>query len=462
VIYCFWLPLWYFGHCIVCPLIYGFWLPLWYFSHCIVCLLFTALDYPLWYFGHCIVCLWFTAFDYPFGILVIVLSVCDLRLLITPLVFWSLYCLSVNYSFWLALWYFGHCIVCLWFTAFDYPFGILVIVLSVCDLRLLITPLVCWSLYCLSFDLSFWLPIWYFCHCMCLSVIYGFWLPLWYVGHCIVCLWFTACDYPIGILVIVLSVCDLRLLITPLVFWSLYCLSVIYAFDYPFGILVIVLYVCELRLLITPLVFWSLYCLSVNYGFWLPLWYFGHCIVCPVIYGFWLPLWYFGHCIVCPLICSFWLSLWYFGHCIVCLWFTAFDFPFGILVIVLSLCDLLVLITPLVFWSLQYLSFELLLLITPLVFWSLYCLSFELRLLITALVFWSLYCQSFDLLLLITPLVFWSLDCLSVIYGFWSPDWYISHCIVCLWFTAFDYPFGILVIGLSVRDLRLLITPLVY
>jgi hypothetical protein len=217
--------------------IYGFWLPLWYFDHCIVCPLIYAFDYPLWYFGHCIVCLWFTAFDYPFGILVIVLSVCDLRLLIIPLVFWSLYCLSVIYCFWLPILYFGHCIVCLWFTAFDYPFGILVIVLSVfwfnafdypfgilvivlsvCDLRLLITPLVFWSLYCLS-------------------VIYGFWLPLWYFGHCIVCLWFTAFDYPFCILVIVLSVCDLRCFITPLIIWSLYCLSVIY-------------------------------------GFWLPLWYF--------------------------------------------------------------------------------------------------------------------------------------------------------------------------------------------
>jgi hypothetical protein len=129
----------------------------------------------------CIVCLWFTAFDHPFGILVIVLSVCDLLLLNTPLVFWSLYCVSVIYCFWLPLWYFGHCIVCLWFTAFDYPFGILVIVLSVFDLLLLTTHFVFWSLYYLS-------------------VIYGSWLPLWYFGHCIVCLWFL-------------------LLITPLVFW---------------------------------------------------------------------------------------------------------------------------------------------------------------------------------------------------------------------------------------------------
>jgi hypothetical protein len=210
-------------------------------------LLFTAFDYPFGILVIVLSVLWFTAFDHRFGILVIVLSVCDLRLLITPLVFWSLYFLSVIYCFWLPLWYFGHWIVCLWFTAFDHPFGILVIVLSVlwftafdhpfgilvivlsllwftafdypfvfcllyclsCDLRLLITPLVLWSLYCLS-------------------VIYGWWLPHWYFGHCIVCLWFTADDYPIAILVIVLSVCDLLLMITPLIFWSLYCLSVIY------------------------------------------------------------------------------------------------------------------------------------------------------------------------------------------------------------------------------------------
>jgi hypothetical protein len=179
--------------------------------------------------------------------LVIVLSVFDLRLLTTHFVFWSLYCLSVIYYFWLPLWYFGHSIVCLWFTAFDYPLCILVIVLSVCDLLLLTTHFVFWSLYYLS-------------------VIYGFWLPLWYFGHCIVCLWFTAFDHPFGILVTVLSVCDLRLLNTPLVFWSLYCVSVIYCF---------------------------------------------------------------------------WLPLWFFGHCIVCLWFSAFDYLFGILFIVFSVFDLL-------------------------------------------------------------------------------------------------------------------------
>ena len=340
---------------------------------------------PILYFGHCIVCLWFTAFDYPFCILVIVLSVCDLRLLITPLVFWSLYCLSVIYCFWSPLWYFGHCIVCLWFTAFEYPFGILVIVLCVCDLLLLITPLVFWSLYCLS-------------------VIYSFWLPLWYFSHCIVCLWFTAFDYPFCILVIVLSVCDLRLLITPLVFWSLYCLSVISAFDHPFGILVTVLSVCDLRLLNT-------------------LWYFGHCIVCLWFTAFDYP---FGILVIVLSVCDFcfWSPLWYFGHCIVCLWFTAFEYPFGILVIVLSVCDL-----PL--------------LITPLVFWSLYCLS-------------VIYCFWLPILYfghcIICPLI-----C-----SFWLPLWYFGHCIVCLWFTAFDYPFGILVIVLSVCDLLLLITPLVF
>jgi hypothetical protein len=127
--------------------------------------------------------------------------------------------------------------LCLWITAFDYPFGILVIVLSVLWFTLLITPLVFWSLHCLSVIYSLWLSLWYFSHCIVCPLIYGLSLPLWYVGHCIVCLWFTACDYPFGILVIVLSVCDLQLLITPLVFWWLYCLS----FD--------------LRLVIIPLVF---------------------------------------------------------------------------------------------------------------------------------------------------------------------------------------------------------------
>ena len=122
-----------------------------------VCFVDRCLSFCPFSFGHCIVCPSITASDYPFGI------------------FWPLYCLSFNYGFWLPLWY------------------LLAIVLSVLQLRLLITPLV-----------SF--------------------------GHCIVCPSITASDYPFGI------------------FWSLYCLSFF-----------------DSQLLITPLVS------------------FGHCIVCPSI-----------------------------------------------------------------------------------------------------------------------------------------------------------------------------------
>ena len=73
------------------------------------------------------------------------------------------------------------------------------------------------------------------------SLIYGFWLPLWYLVAIALSLllWFTASDYPCGIL------------------WPLHCLSFF-----------------DLRLLITPVVS----C--------------GHCIVSPSLTcGFWLPLW---------------------------------------------------------------------------------------------------------------------------------------------------------------------------
>jgi hypothetical protein len=103
---------------------------------------------------------------------------------------------------------------------------------------------------------GFWLPLWYFGHCIVSPSTYGFWLPLWYSGHCIVC--------------------------------------------------------------------------SSTYGFWLPLWYFGHCIVCSSTYGFWLPLWYFGHWVVSPSTDGFWLPLWYFGDCIVSPSTLASGYPVGI------------------------------------------------------------------------------------------------------------------------------------
>jgi hypothetical protein len=71
-----------------------------------VCFVDRCLSFCPFSFGHCIVCPSITASDYPFGI------------------FWPLYCLSFNYGFWLPLWY------------------LLAIVLSVLQLRLLITPLV--------------------------------------------------------------------------------------------------------------------------------------------------------------------------------------------------------------------------------------------------------------------------------------------------------------------------------
>jgi hypothetical protein len=94
---------------------------------------------------HCIVCPSIYDSGYLFGIL------------------WSLYCMSFDLRFWLPLWYLvvivlsvlrftvldtplascGHCIVCPSICDSGYPFGIL------------------WSLYCLSFDLRFWLPLWY-------------------------------------------------------------------------------------------------------------------------------------------------------------------------------------------------------------------------------------------------------------------------------------------------------------
>jgi hypothetical protein len=106
---------------------------------------FSILVTPLVYCGHCIVCPSTYDSGYPFGIL------------------WSLCCLSCDLRFWLPLWYLvvivlsvlrftilvtpliscGHCIVCPSIYDSGYLFGIL------------------WSLYCLSFDLRFWLPLWY-------------------------------------------------------------------------------------------------------------------------------------------------------------------------------------------------------------------------------------------------------------------------------------------------------------
>ena len=139
---------------------------------------------------------------------------------------WSLYCLSCDLPLWyLQTFLVGHCISCLVIYRSDYPFNILklfllVIVLPVMWVTVLITPLIssnfsCWSLYFLSCDIPFWLPLWYLQtflvgHCIschvnyrsdyhfdifklyCLSCDLPFWLPLWYlqtflVGFCIAC-----------------------------------------------------------------------------------------------------------------------------------------------------------------------------------------------------------------------------------------------------------------------------------
>jgi hypothetical protein len=82
------------------------------------------------------------------------------------------------------------CIVCPSIYDSGYPFGIL------------------WSLYCLSFDLRFWLPLWYLV-VIVLSVLRFTILVTLLVscGHCIVCPVIYDSGYPFGIL------------------WSLWCLS---------------------------------------------------------------------------------------------------------------------------------------------------------------------------------------------------------------------------------------------
>ena len=355
----------YFGHCIICPLNYCFWLPVWYTLAIVLSVL------------------WILASDYPFDILwPLYCQSFELRLLITHLIYFG-HCIAcpLNYGFWLPLWYnLAIVLPVLWITTSDYPFDIL------------------WPLYCLSFELQLLIThLIYFGHCIACPLNYGFWLPIWYTLAIVLpVLWITASDYPF----------DIR--------WPFYCLTF------------------ELRLLITSLI------------------YFGHCIVCPLNYGFWLPLWYtlaialsvlwittsdypfdillplycqsfelrllithliyFGHCIACPLNYSFWLPIWYtFAIVLPVLWFTASDYLFDIL-------------------------------------WPLYCLSFELQLLITHLIYFG-HC----------------IVC-HLNYGFWLPLWYTLVIVFSvLWFTASDYPFGILWPFYCLSfELRPLITYLIY
>ena len=597
-----------------------FWLPLWYLQTFLV--------------GHWISCHVIYRSDYPFDIfklflLVIVCPVMWFTVLITPMISsnfscWSLYFLSCDITFWWRLWYLqtflvGHCISCHVIYRSDYPFGIfklflLVIVLPVMWFTVLITNLIssnfsCWSLYCLSCDLPFWLPLDIFKLFLLVIVFpviwFTFWLPLWYlqtflVGHCIACHVSYRSDYPFDIfklflLVIVFPVLWYTVLITPLISsnfpcWSLYCLScdlqfwlplwylqtflvghciachVIYSSDYPFDIfklflLVIVFPVMWYTVLITPLISsnfscWWLYFLSCDLPFWLPHWYLqaflvGQCIACHVIYSSDYHFWYLqtflvGHCIAChviyrsdyPLISSnfscwslnflscdlpFWLPLWYLqtflvGHCMPCHVIYRSDYPYDIfklflLVIVFPVMWYNVLMTPLLSsnfscWSLYFLSCDL-----PfwLPLWYLqaflvgHCIAchviyrsdyqfdiFKLFLLVIVLpVMWFTvlitpwYLQTFlvghcischMIYVLITTLISsnfpcWSLHCLSCELPFWLPLWYlqtflVGHCISCLVIYRSDYPFDIfklslLVIVLLVMWFTVLITPLI-
>ena len=606
-------------YCLSCEL--PFWLPLWYLQTFLV--------------GHCIACHVSYRSDYPFDIfklffLVIVLPVIRVTVLITPLIFsnfscWLLYCLSCDIKFWLPLWYLqtflvGHCISCHVIYRSDYPFDIfklflLVIVLPVMWFTVLITPLIssnfsCWSLYCLSCDIPFWLPLWYLqiflvghcisCHVIyrsdypfdifklfllvsvlhvkwftvlitplissnfscwslyCLSFDLPFLLPLWYlqtflVGHCIACHVSYRSDYPCDIfklflLVIVLPVMWVTVLITPLISsnfscWSLYCLSfelpfslplwylqtflvghciachVSYRSDYPFDIfklflLVIVLPVMWVTVLINPLISsnfscWALDYLSFELPFLLPFWYlqtflFGHCIACHLIYRsdyhfnifklfllvIVLPvMWY--KVLITPLISSnfscwslyflsydlpFWLPLWYLqtflvGHCIACHVIYRSDYPFDIfkpflLVIVFPVMWYTVLITPLISsnfscWSLYFLSCDL-----P--FWlSLWYLQ-------AFLVGHCIACHVIyrsDYPLISSNFSCWSLYFMSCDLPFWLPLWYlqtflVDHCIACYVIYRSDYPFDIfklslLVIVLPVMWVTVLITSLI-
>ena len=528
----FWLPLWYLqtflvGHCIACHVIYRsdfpfdifklfllvIVLPIMWFTVLITPLISSNLScrslyclscdlqfwLPLWYLqtflvGDCISCHVIYRSDYPIDIfklllLVSVLLVMWFTVLITPLISSnlscrSLYCLSCDLQFWLPLWYLqtflvGHCISCHVIYRSDYPFDIfklflLVIVFPVMWFTVLITPLIsssfsCWSVYCLSCDLQFWLPLWY--------------LQTFLVGHCIACHVIYRSDYPFDIfklflLVSVLPVMWFTVLITTLISsnfscWSLYCLScdlpfwlphwylqtflvghciachVIYSSDYPFDIfklslLVIALLVMWFTVLITPLISsnfscWSLYCLSCDLPFWLPLWYLqtflvGHCISCHVIYRSDYPfdifklfllvivfpvMWFtvlitplisssFScwsvYCLSCDL--QFWLPLWYLqtflvGHCIACHVIYSSDYPFDIFKLSLLVIALLVM------WFTV--------LITPLISSNFSC--------------WSVYCLSSDL-------------------PFWLPLWYlqtflVGHCIACHVIYRSDYPIDI-------------------
>ena len=421
-------PLLSFGHCIVCPSIYGFRLLLCYLVVIVLSvLLFTASDYPFGILVIVLSVLLFTVSDYPFVIFWSLYCLSFyLRLPITPLVFCSLYCLSFYLRLPITpLLSFGHCIVCPSIYGFRLPLCYLVvIVLSVLLFTASDYPFVFfWSLYCLSFYLRLPITPLLSCgHCIVCPSIDGFRLPLWYFVHCIVCPSIYG-DYPF---VIVWSLYYLSFYLRPPITSLLYfdhcivCPS-IYGFRLPLCYLAVILLSV---LLFTAsdypfVILWSLYCLSFYLQLPItPLLSCGHCIVCPSIYGFRLPLCYLAVIVLSVLL------------------FTASDYPFVIL-------------------------------------WSLYCLSFYLRLnypfgiLVIvlsplALPLGSLYCLSFYLRIPITPLLSFGhcIVCPSI-YGFRLPLWYFGHCIVCPSIYGFRLPLCyLLVIVLSVLLFTLPITTL--
>ena len=202
-----------------------------------------------------------------------------LRLLITPLVYFSLCIVRTPsiYGFWLLLWYILVIVLSVFrlFTTYDYSFGIF------------------WSLYC-SYVVYLRLmitPLVYFSHCIVrTSSIYGFWLPLWYILVFVLSVLrlFTASDYSFGI------------------FWSLYCPYFVY-----------------LRLMITPLVYFG-HCIvriSSIYDLWLLLWYML-VIVFSVLrlfttYDYFFDIFWSLYCQYCVYLRLLITSLIYFGHCIV-------------------------------------------------------------------------------------------------------------------------------------------------
>ena len=228
----------------------------------------------------------------------------------------------------------------LWFTDSDYLFGI------------------CWSLYCLSFDLQILITsLVSFGHYVVCPLIYRFWLPLWYLLVIMLfVLWFTYSDYLFGFF---WSLCylsfNLQLLITSLVSVGHYvvCPS-IYVFWLPLWfLLVIMLFVLWFTASDYLFgIFWSLCCLSFDLQILITsLVSFGHYVVCPLIYRFWLPLWYL--LVIMLFVVWFMYSDYLFGIFMVIMlfvvWFTYSDYLFGF------------------FWSLCCLSFNLQILITSLV-----------------------------------------------------------------------------------------------